>query len=107
MQSRMMNIMGTLLMAVSQWWQIILITRLLGLYEVGLFSYFLALMGPLVLFSRFSLSRLVPTQTRLHYDYGVFKQFREVTNYAFIFVAIMLLLLIDLSIYEEIGRAHV
>src|SRR5699024_4758479 len=97
-----MNIVGTLLMAINQWLQIILITRLLGLYEVGLFSYFLALTGPLVLFSRFTLARLLPTQRRLKYDYIIFKQFRTVTNYAFIIVSIILMIFIDLGMYEKI-----
>lgn len=102
MQARIMNIVGTLLMAINQWLQIILITRLLGLYEVGLFSYFLALTGPLVLFSRFTLARLLPTQRRLKYDYIIFKQFRTVTNYAFIIVSIILMIFIDLGMYEKI-----
>lgn len=102
MQARIMNIVGTLLMAINQWLQIILITRLLGLYEVGLFSYFLALTGPLVLFSRFTLARLLPTQRRLKYDYIIFKQFRTVTNYAFIIVSIILMIFIDLAMYEKI-----
>jgi len=101
-QARIMNIVGTLLMAINQWLQIILITRLLGLYEVGLFSYFLALTGPLVLFSRFTLARLLPTQRRLKYDYIIFKQFRTVTNYAFIIVSIILMIFIDLGMYEKI-----
>lgn len=100
MQARVMNIIGTLLLAVNQWLQIILITRLLGLYEVGMFSYFLALTGPLVLFSRFMLSVLVPTQRKLSYDYAVFHEFRNITNYAFVLLTVILALLVDLSIYE-------
>ncbi len=49
----------------NQWLQVILITRMIGLYEVGLFSYFLAIVAPLVLFSRFSFSDLVPTQRNI------------------------------------------
>lgn len=97
-----MNVAGTLSMAVSQWLQIILITRLLGLYEVGLFSYFLALTGPLVLFSRFSLSVLVPTQRKLHYEYYIFKQYRDITNYLFVLATVIMMLFIDLDIYENI-----
>lgn len=98
----MLNIVGTLSMAVNQWMQVILITRLLGLYEVGLFTYILALMGPLVLFTRFSLARLVPTQRKLNYDYIIFKQFRKVMNHSFIFVSIVLMIFIDLNIYESL-----
>lgn len=101
-QSRVMNIVGTLFMAANQWLQVILITRLLGLYEVGLFSYFLALTGPLVLFARFSLSRLVPTQTKLSYDYAIFKQFRDITNYGFIFMSLAAVIFIDLTVYESL-----
>lgn len=101
-QARVMNIAGTLLMAVSQWLQIILITRLLGLYEVGLFSYFLALTGPLVLFSRFTLARLLPTQRRLKYDYSIFSQFRSITNHGFIIISIILMVFIDFNLYESI-----
>jgi len=89
-------------MAFNQWLQVILITRLLGLYEVGLFSYFLALTGPLVLFTRFSLSRLVPTQTKLSYDYAIFKQFRDITNYGFIIMAVVTMIFIDLNVYESL-----
>src|SRR5699024_6563447 len=98
----MMNIVGTIFMAFNQWLQVILITRLLGLYEVGLFSYFLALTGPLVLFTRFSLSRLVPTQTKLSYDYAIFKQFRDITNYGFIIMAVVTMIFIDLNVYESL-----
>ncbi|CAM4206579.1 lipopolysaccharide biosynthesis protein [Lacicoccus alkaliphilus] len=102
MRSRSLNVAGTLFMAVNQWLQVILITRLLGLYEVGLFTYFLALMGPLVLFTRFSLARLVPTQKKLAYDYIVFKKFREVMNVSFIGVSILLILFVDLNLYESL-----
>lgn len=97
----MMNIVGTIFIALNQWLQVILITRLLGLYEVGLYSYFLALTAPLVLFARFSLSRLVPTQTKLSYDYAIFRQFRDITNYGFIVTAVAAMIFIDLNFYES------
>lgn len=102
MRSRSLNVAGTLFMAVNQWLQVILITRLLGLYEVGLFTYFLALMGPLVLFTRFSLARLVPTQRKLTYDYIIFKKFREIMNISFIAASIILIIFIDLNLYESV-----
>ncbi|WP_020008206.1 lipopolysaccharide biosynthesis protein [Salinicoccus albus] len=102
MRVKILNVIGTILLAINQWVQIILITRLLGLYEVGLFSYFLALLGPFVLFSRFMLSVLVPTQRKLAYDYAVFHQFRNMTNYAFVLCAVVLMITVDLSIYESI-----
>ncbi|MCG1008449.1 oligosaccharide flippase family protein [Salinicoccus sp. ID82-1] len=102
MQAKIMNIVGTLLFAINQWVQVILITRLLGLYEVGLFSYFLALTGPLVLFSRFMLSVLVPTQRKLSYDYVIFHEFRKITNYAFILGSVVVMLFVDLNIYESL-----
>lgn len=101
MHARILNIAGTLLLALNQWMQIILITRLLGVYEVGVFSYYLALLGPLVLFSRFMLAVLVPTQRRLTYDYDVFRQFRRLTNMAFLATAVVLTVLIDLDLYES------
>ncbi|MFC3420006.1 lipopolysaccharide biosynthesis protein [Salinicoccus hispanicus] len=97
-----MNIVGTLLFAINQWVQVILITRLLGLYEVGLFSYFLALTGPLVLFSRFMLSVLVPTQRKLSYDYVIFQEFRRITNYAFIAGSVIVMIFVDLNMYESL-----
>jgi len=97
----MMNIFGTIFMAINQWLQVILITRVLGLYEVGLFTYFLALTGPLVLFTRFSLTRLVPTQRKLSYEYVIFKQFRDVMNISFLVISILMIFLIDLTAYES------
>src|SRR5699024_9659009 len=58
--------------------------------------------GPLVLFTRFSLSRLVPTQTKLSYDYAIFKQFRDITNYGFIIMAVVTMIFIDLNVYESL-----
>ncbi|GAB3064004.1 hypothetical protein JCM19029_22060 [Salinicoccus sesuvii] len=89
------------MLALSQWGQVILLTRLLGVYEVGLFSYFLALTGPLVLFSRFMLSVLVPTQKKLSYDYQVFHQFRMLTNVSFLLFSSVLMLSSKLSFYES------
>ncbi|MFC3389093.1 lipopolysaccharide biosynthesis protein [Salinicoccus sesuvii] len=101
MRVRLLNILGTVLLALSQWGQVILLTRLLGVYEVGLFSYFLALTGPLVLFSRFMLSVLVPTQKKLSYDYQVFHQFRMLTNVSFLLFSSVLMLSSKLSFYES------
>ncbi|WP_271400430.1 lipopolysaccharide biosynthesis protein [Salinicoccus roseus] len=102
MQAKVMNVAGTLMFALNQWLQVILITRLLGLHEVGLFSYYLALTGPLVLFSRFMLAVLVPTQRKLAYGYGIFHEFRNITNYVFIAASILVMLAVDLSMYERL-----
>ena len=102
MQAKILNIVGTLLFALNQWMQVILITRMLGLYEVGLFSYFLALTAPLVLFSRFTLIILVPTQRKLSYDYVIFHEFRNIANYAFIAGSLIVMLFVDLNIYESL-----
>ncbi|CAM2938366.1 lipopolysaccharide biosynthesis protein [Salinicoccus roseus] len=102
MRAKILNIVGTLLFALNQWMQVILITRMLGLYEVGLFSYFLALTAPLVLFSRFMLIVLVPTQKKLSYDYVIFHEFRNLANYGFIIGSLLVLLFVDLNIYESL-----
>lgn len=102
MPVRLLNILGTVLLALSQWGQVILLTRLLGIYEVGMFTYFLALTGPLVLFSRFMLSVLVPTQKKLSYDYRVFHQFRTLTNFCFLIFSLMLMLSSKLDFYESV-----
>lgn len=102
MQAKVMNVAGTMLFALNQWLQVILITRLLGIHEVGMFSYYLALTGPLVLFSRFMLAVLVPTQRKLPYGYVIFHEFRNITNYAFIIASMAVMLFVDLGMYERL-----
>ncbi|MFP3471513.1 hypothetical protein R0J90_15845, partial [Micrococcus sp. SIMBA_144] len=42
----------------------------------------------------------VPTQKKLSYDYAVFREFRNITNYAFVLLTVILALIVDLSMYE-------
>lgn len=102
MKSRFLNVIGTLLFALNQWLQIILITRFIGVYEVGLYSYFLAILAPFVLFNRFSFSVLLPTQRKFDYSYSVFLKFRNVFNYIFLFVTVVIGIFLNLTLYETI-----
>lgn len=100
MKNNLLNVIGTLMMAFNQWVQIILITRILGLYEVGLYSYFLAILAPIVLLSRFSFSFLIPTQKKYNYSYYVYNKFRQLCNYVFIILMIVFIAILDLNSYE-------
>lgn len=102
MKSNMLNVLGTLLVAFSQWIQIILITRIIGIYEVGLYTYFLAILAPFVMFNRFSFSTLVPTQKKFNYGYGVFLKFRKILNYFILIILAVLSVFLSLDIYEYI-----
>ncbi|MDB0579468.1 lipopolysaccharide biosynthesis protein [Salinicoccus roseus] len=98
----MLNVFATLLFSMNQWLQVILITRMIGLYEVGLFSYFLAIAAPLVLFSRFSFSDLVPTQRRYAYGYTMFARFRNILNHLFLLTMVGLAVCLELTLYETV-----
>lgn len=102
MRHSVLNIVGTLMIALCQWLQVILITRVLGLYEVGVFTYFLAVMGPLVLLARFSLSILVPTQEKLNYSFQTFFYYRNVMNLVFVGAGVIVTLTLGLTIYEKL-----
>ncbi|WP_411843782.1 hypothetical protein [Salinicoccus sp. HZC-1] len=102
MRDKILHVCSTLLFSLNQWIQVILITRMIGLYEMGLFSYFLAIVAPLVLFSRFSFSDLVPTQRKYSYGYTMFSRFRSILNYIFLFSMAVFALTLDLNPYEII-----
>lgn len=102
MKNKILHVCSTLLFSFNQWIQVILITRMIGLYEMGLFSYFLAIVAPLVLFSRFSFSDLVPTQRKYSYGYTIFARFRSILNYIFLFSMVGFALTFDLKPYEII-----
>lgn len=102
MKIKMLHVLSTLLFSLNQWLQVILITRVIGLYEIGLFSYFLAIAGPLVLFSRFSFSDLVPTQKKYNYGYSIFFKYRNIMNMLFLLLIIILAVLFDFSTYEAV-----
>lgn len=102
MKIKMLHVLSTLLFSLNQWLQVILITRIIGLYEIGLFSYFLAIAGPLVLFSRFSFSDLVPTQKKYNYGYSIFFKYRNIMNMLFLLLIIILAVLFDFSTYEAV-----
>ncbi|WP_017548164.1 lipopolysaccharide biosynthesis protein [Salinicoccus carnicancri] len=100
MKNKILHVASTLLFSFNQWIQVILITRLIGLYEMGLFSYFLAIVAPLVLFSRFSFSDLVPTQRKYSYGYTIFARFRGILNYVFLLSMAGFALVMDFKPYE-------
>ncbi|KKK33916.1 hypothetical protein WN59_09925 [Salinicoccus sediminis] len=100
MKNKILHVFSTLLFSFNQWIQVILITRLIGLYEMGLFSYFLAIVAPLVLFSRFSFSDLVPTQRKYSYGYTIFARFRGILNYIFLLSMAGFALVMDFRPYE-------
>lgn len=102
MKIKALHVISTLLFSLNQWLQVILITRIIGLYEIGLFSYFLAIAGPLVLFSRFSFSDLVPTQKKYNYGYSIFLKFRNILNTLFLISIIFLSFLFEFSTYEAV-----
>lgn len=102
MKIKMLHVFSTMLMSLNQWLQVILITRIIGLYEIGLFSYFLAILGPIVLFSRFSFSDLVPTQKKYSYSYSVFSKYRNIMNKLYLILIIILAIIFDFSMYEAI-----
>ena len=102
MKIKMLHVLSTLLFSLNQWLQVILITRVIGLYEIGLFSYFLAIAGPLVLFSRFSFSDLVPTQKKYDYGYSIFFKYRNIMNMLFLLLIIILAVIFDFSTYEAV-----
>lgn len=102
MKIKMLHVLSTLLFSLNQWLQVILITRVIGLYEIGLFSYFLAIAGPLVLFSRFSFSDLVPTQKKYNYGYSIFFKYRNIMNMLFLLLIIILAVIFDFSTYEAV-----
>lgn len=102
MKIKALHVFSTLLFSLNQWLQVILITRVIGLYEIGLFSYFLAIAGPLVLFSRFSFSDLVPTQKKYNYGYSIFFKFRNLLNTLFLVSIVVLSLLFEFSKYETV-----
>ena len=102
MKIKMLHVLSTLLFSLNQWLQVILITRIIGLYEIGLFSYFLAIAGPLVLFSRFSFSDLVPTQKKYNYGYSIFLKYRNIMNMLFLLLIIILAVFFDFSTYEAV-----
>lgn len=102
MKNKILHVCSTLLFSLNQWIQVILITRMIGLYEMGLFSYFLAIVAPLVLFSRFSFSDLVPTQRKYSYGYTIFSRFRSILNYIFLLSMVGFALTIDFSPYEMV-----
>lgn len=102
MNNSILNVMGTLLMALNQWFQIILITQFIGIYEVGLYTYFLAITAPLVLLSRYSFSVILPTQRTYKYSYTIFYKYRIILNYLFLVLSIFLSFLLNLSIYENV-----
>jgi O-antigen/teichoic acid export membrane protein len=96
------NIIGALMIALGQWLQVILITRVLGLYDVGVFTYFLVIIGPLILLTRFSLSILIPTQQRFNYSHQVFFYYRNIMNILFIISAVLITFLLGLTVYEKL-----
>lgn len=102
MKIKMLHVFSTLLFSLNQWLQVILITRIIGLYEIGLFSYFLAIIGPIILFSRFSFSDLVPTQKKYNYSYSIFLKYRNIMNGLFLFLILVLAVTFDFSMYESI-----
>ena len=102
MKIKMLHVLSTLLFSLNQWLQVILITRVIGLYEIGLFSYFLAIAGPLVLFSRFSFSDLVPTQKKYNYGYSIFFKYRNIMNMLFLLLIIILAVFFDFNTYEAV-----
>src|SRR5699024_5148479 len=102
MKIKMLHVLSTLLFSLNQWLQVILITRVIGLYEIGLFSYFLAIAGPLVLFSRFSFSDLVPTQKKYDYGDSIFFKYRNIMNMLFLLLIIILAVIFDFSTYEAV-----
>lgn len=102
MKNKILHVVSTLMFSFNQWIQVILITRMIGLYEMGLFSYFLAIVAPLVLFSRFSFSDLVPTQRKYSYGYTIFARFRSILNYIFLLSMVGFALMLDLRPYEVI-----
>lgn len=102
MKIKMLHVLSTLLFSLNQWLQVILITRIIGLYEIGLFSYFLAIAGPIVLFSRFSFSDLVPTQKKYNYGHSLFLRYRNIMNMLFLLLIIILAVFFDFSLYESV-----
>jgi|SRR5699024_4405947 len=102
MKNRVLYVFGTLFFALNQWVQIIVITQMIGVYEVGLYSYFLAIIAPLVLFSRYSFSVLIPTQQKYNYNYSIFYRYRNIFNILFLIFSILLSIILNLNIYETL-----
>lgn len=102
MKIKMLHVFSTLLFSLNQWLQVILITRMIGLYEIGLFSYFLAIVGPIVLLSRFSFSDLVPTQKKYNFGYTIFLKFRNIFNNLFLVSIVIMSFFFDFTTYEII-----
>ena len=67
---------GNLAFSAAQWLVIILITKLLGITELGHYAYGLALVSPLFLFTNLSLRSIQSTDTHNKYSFTDFFVFR-------------------------------
>lgn len=102
MKIRLLNISASLIYAFSQWLQIIIITNYLGMYDVGMFTLIIAILGPIILFSRYSFFSLMPTENRYNFSVIKYKNARSVFNFSFLIIIIILILLLNIQWYFKI-----
>lgn len=102
MKIRFLNIIASLLLAFSQWLQIIIITNFLGLSDVGVFTLIIAILGPMVLMSRYSFFSLIPTENYHQLSLNKYKSARIIFNILYLTIIIFLLIVLQIDWYSKI-----
>lgn len=102
MKNSLINVFGTILLAISQWLQIFVIARYVGIYEAGIFSLFLAILAPVTILTRFNFINIIPTYNGNKISKNEFLNFRNLSNSLLIFICLIIMILNDFSTYENI-----
>lgn len=101
MKNSAINLTGTILLALSQWLQIFIITRFIGLYEAGIFSLFMAIMAPLVILVRFNYINLIPTYIKSDITKFDFVFYRFICNIFFLVISLLIVVSSNFNYYEN------
>lgn len=101
MKNSAINLTGTILLALSQWLQIFIITRFIGLYEAGIFSLFMAIMAPLVILVRFNFINLIPTYIKIDISKFDFVFYRFISNIFFLIISLLIVIYGNFNYYEN------
>lgn len=102
MKNSLINLIGTILLSISQWLQIFVLARYIGIYEAGIFSLFLAILAPLTILTRFNFINIIPTYNDNDISSNEFLQFRNLFNILLIPLCILIMIFNDFNTYENI-----
>lgn len=102
MKNSLINVIGTILLAISQWLQIFVIARYVGIYEAGIFSLFLAILAPITILTRFNFINIIPTYTGNEISRNEFLAFRNLSSSLLIFICLIIMILNNFNTHENI-----